>query len=830
MANESFDFNITKFLAEQKQLLALEKERFAVEKINLLEPASNEVATAGSSRDDDALKRAKDDQNAKLVGKGRDGNKENVPKGSEKKPEVEGECPVERMLREGSFQRLQVKHSPQYSSEKREEAVDVAEVIEQRFVRKKLDHLHSTILEGSPKTPDRQQQQDEMEQWVSDTFYSYFPSFNKNQNEKKSMLSRARQADYQEYLKNIPQVTTKHQQYMEKFGHQAVQTVNEVGTNTNHNNSGSNLKSTSTAKNYLSPSTAATPNVSFSPHLVTSSSSPAHNPIRKTVASEPSAYMRKDTIDRRNRMLAEEESRRKLEYQKELIKQIDEKRKEVERLREKEKLEEEMLTSRLEQQLKTMQLEEELEREKQRSEKIRLANEQNHIRRLQLLSKLENDHKVFNPYDADRKTLSENGKEIYLDSSQQQRKVSHLGGSGPAHPGKDKVYRYFSNSAQNPASLASTSLSSEMEYDSSSESVGQQPGNRYQYCKNCRADIDRSFLPPRTHSRHHYQHHASMTTPKSHRKGTTTGEEHNCLNCRKRIEKLCANCDRVMKRSVKKSLCAICQQAMENSRMQKEAQSELKRQRSKLLRSMEMLDDEEDDPRPAYPTTGTSPTNPYKIIDIQYHESDNDHDLAVLNPVIVRNNYKKQPYSVNIAKESLFHPSKKTPEPRVAVNIRNGEVFVDNNLGHGRHEDTDDVTTDEMDDRISKYVRHYNTLWMKRGMRQNNNLKNGNVLNGEKLSPSAMAGNGGNGAKLPSLSPPKVYVSDRPDNVKSDAMKTTEKKWDVPAVERTKVSAESPRVLTQLGAIRKQLQLEQLQMDNQGHQQQQQQHHQDHHN
>lgn len=129
------------------------------------------------------------------------------------------------------------------------------------------------------------------------------------------------------FLSQIPQVTTKHQQYMEKFGHQAVQTVNEVSTNTNNN--GSNLKSTSAAKNYLSPSTGATPNVSFSPHLVTTSSpSPAtQNPIRKAVASEPSAYMRKgsprekliedlthtdlstilttDTIDRRNRMLAE---------------------------------------------------------------------------------------------------------------------------------------------------------------------------------------------------------------------------------------------------------------------------------------------------------------------------------------------------------------------------------------------------------------------------------------------------------------------------------------------------------------------------------------------
>lgn len=853
MANDSFDFNIAKFLAEQKQLLALEKERFAVEKIRLLEPASNEVATAGGggsqeSRED--VKKAKDDQNAKLV-RGKEGNKENVPG---EKPEVEPvECPVERMLREGSFQKLQIKHSPKFGSEKKEEELGkVKETVpEEKEQRKQLQGEPR----GSPRTPNhqqQQQQQDEMEQWVSDTFYSYFPSFNKNQNEKKSMLSRARQADYQEYLKNIPQVTTKHQQYMEKFGHQAVQTVNEVGTNTNISKSTST--STTTKNNYLSPNVTSTPNVSFSPHLVTTSSSPpsqksqAQPPIRKTLASEPGSYMRKgsprekliedlthtdlstilttDTIDRRNRMLAEEESRRKLEYQKELIKQIDEKRKEVERLREKEKLEEEMLTSRLEQQLKTMQLEEELEREKQRSEKIRLANEQNHIRRLQLLSKLENDHKVFNPYDADRKTLSENGKEIYLDSSQQQqqqRKHHGLGGgSGP--PGKDKVYRYFSNSAQNPASFASSSISSEMEYDSSSESMAQTGGNRYQYCKNCRADIDRSFLP-RTTSRHH--HHGNVT-PKAQRKVHV--EEH-CLNCRKRIEKLCANCDRVMKRSVKRNLCAICLQAFENCRMQKEAQSELKRQRSKLLRSMDVLDDEDDDPRPAYPTTGTSPTNPYKIIDIQYHESDNDHELAVLNPVIVRNNYKK-PYSVNIDKESLFHPSKKTPEPKVSVNIRNGEVFVDNKL-NGSHpagaaqEDTDDVTTDEMDDRISKYVRHYNTLWMKRGMRKNErNLKNGNVVQEEKI------GGGGSSkllGPLPSLSPPKVYVSDRPENVKSDAMKTTEKKWDVPAVERTKVSPGSPRVLTQLGAIRKQLQLEQLQMDSQTQQQQQQHRQQDHH-
>lgn len=42
-----------------------------------------------------------------------------------------------------------------------------------------------------------------MEQWVSDTFFSYFPSFNKKQKEQKGALSRKRQEEYQEYLKNV---------------------------------------------------------------------------------------------------------------------------------------------------------------------------------------------------------------------------------------------------------------------------------------------------------------------------------------------------------------------------------------------------------------------------------------------------------------------------------------------------------------------------------------------------------------------------------------------------------------------------------------------------
>ncbi|XP_058459175.1 uncharacterized protein LOC131435377 isoform X2 [Malaya genurostris] len=853
MADDSYVFSVTKYIEEQKRLLALERERFAAEKIRLLEPANVDLLTVDRNSDNvDTAKQSKDEQNSMIVQSNAvtknnfDPSQSTVTVGSKDHKE----CPVETLLKSNGDDGGQFMFS----------ASPVASDGHRRLVP--TDKQRTSSSKAPSPMPEQQKQQDEMEQWVSDTFYSYFPSFNKNENEKKSMLSRNRQADYQEYLKNIPQVMSKHQQYIEKYGHQAVQTTNDKETNT----SNSKPVGASGSKNYLSPPP------SFSPNQIPS--------IRKTLANDghpagSNSHMRKgspreklmqdlnhtdlstiintDTIDRRNRMLAEvgptksititnnptgtnrtnkssfattkfiptnergtllldEESRRKLEYQKDLIKQIEEKRKEVERLREKEKLEEEMLTSRLEQQLKTMQLEEELEREKLRSEKIRMANEQNHIRRLQLLSKLENDHKVFNPHDENRKTLSENGKEAYVDAAQQK-------------PAKEKVYRYFSNSAQNekPSSFTSSSLSSEMDYDSSSESMGY---DRYQYCKNCRADIDRSFLPRAHGGRHHQHHHHHQQQQPPQKKLTpkmTRKIDEHCLNCHKRIEKLCVKCDRVLKRSLSQNICAICQQAVENKRIQKEAQLELRRQRQKLLRSIELLNDDDDDEESPLmdvenplPPTSVSPPNPYKIIDIQYHESDNDHDLAVLNPVIVRNNYKK-PYSLNIDKDSIFHPNKKTPEPKVSVNIRNGEVFVDNKLnpsarGEAKQtpapspqHDPEDLSTDEMDDRISKYVKHYNTLWMKRGMRKNN------LISQKNANPSSNAAS--KLRPLPSLSPPKVYVSDRADNLKSDAMKITEKKWDIPAVERTKVSPGSPRVLTQLGAIRKQLQLEQLHLD-----------------
>uniref|UniRef100_A0AAG5D3H2 Uncharacterized protein n=1 Tax=Anopheles atroparvus TaxID=41427 RepID=A0AAG5D3H2_ANOAO len=702
-------------------------------------------------------------------------------------------------------------------------------------------------------------QQDEMEQWVSDTFFSYFPSFNKKQKEEKTVLSRTRQQEYQEYLKNIPEVTTKHQQYMQKYGTgkptAGGKASNEKATGTTSpppmvgggagGGGGGGGVSTGT--------TGGQPQVRFGKSLVAEANSnfrkgsPRDKLIQDLAHTDLPTILNTDTIDRRNRMLAEEESRRKMEYQKELIKQIEEKRKEVERLREKEKLEEQMLTSRLEQQLKTMQLEEQLEHERLRSEKIRIANEQNHIRRLQLLANLENDHKLFNPYDGQRKAFSENGG--LKQSGPTPTKVAAADaskGSGSFSSGDErtKVYRYFSNSAQQEKHAhfakggvaSSTTLSSEQDYESSSETALSNSlafEHRYQYCRSCRADIDRSFLPP------------PKTTSRS-----VGGKRLHCAKCGckrsngKEDHRRCTICARSMKRTnesaVASSMCAVCQLASDADRNALHHQQ--KHRRAKR-------DAREDDSEAA-----VSPKdNPYKVIDIQYHESDNEHQggdhLSVLNPVIVRNNYRKPPFSLNINKDSLFHPSKKTPEPVLSVNIRNGEVFVDNKLraagvssrpaspsdvdDAGTRDVRDDETSsatvgdDMLDERIAKYVRHYNTLWMKRGNGRKTNAHNHSQSEQKKydhdhqhhhhhhrLHDDHGMKNTKSDSLLPSLSPPKVYVSDRPENLKSDGMKLVEKKWEIPAVERTKVNNKgSARVLTQLGAIRRQLQLEQLQMD-----------------
>ena len=105
----------------------------------------------------------------------------------------------------------------------------------------------------------------------------------------------------------------------------------------------SSHKLTLSPKN-LKPTLEYTENRVDSPNPSAVKNSPRHRHLEELKHIDLPTILNTDLIAQRNRLLAEEEARRKMDYQKELIQQIQDKRKEVERLREKERMEEEMLT------------------------------------------------------------------------------------------------------------------------------------------------------------------------------------------------------------------------------------------------------------------------------------------------------------------------------------------------------------------------------------------------------------------------------------------------------------------------------------------------------
>lgn len=93
-------------------------------------------------------------------------------------------------------------------------------------------------------------------------------------------------------------------------------------------------------------------------------------------------------------------------------------------------------------------------------------------------------------------------------------------------------------------------------------------------------------------------------------------------------------------------------------------------------------------------------------------ESDSDHELDVdlFSPVVIRKN--TEPYSLYMEKSSIFHPSRNVAEPKLTVNVRNGEVFVEKS------------TVDELDEirritneKMTKYVKQNGDLNSRKPLR-----------------------------------------------------------------------------------------------------------------
>ncbi|XP_039969870.1 uncharacterized protein LOC120781705 isoform X3 [Bactrocera tryoni] len=131
------------------------------------------------------------------------------------------------------------------------------------------------------------------------------------------------------------------------------------------------------------------------------------------------------------------ETNRKKEYQRDLMEQIVEKRRTVQLLREKERIEDEALTRRLQEQLKSIHLEEQLAKKNIFTEK---DTKQNRLMRSQLLAKLENDANML----FDNKSFEKG--EIPADTGNGSLKNSKCYERGDVN--KNKVYKYFTNSTR----------------------------------------------------------------------------------------------------------------------------------------------------------------------------------------------------------------------------------------------------------------------------------------------------------------------------------------------------------------------------------------------
>jgi hypothetical protein len=288
---------------------------------------------------------------------------------------------------------------------------------------------------------------------------------------------------------------------------------------------------------------------------------------------------------------------------------------------------------------------------------------------MQLLSKLENDHKLYNPYDEHRKSLSENGKDVYLPPKDT---ATHA----------NKVYRYFSNSAKYDHKLKRYGYGEfGYDFDRDNQSDDEFGGiisaeplanygkqDRYQYCKRCRHDITDSYLRPKREPTPDY-----------------------CLNCHLRIhhlDGLCTECSNKLEQ-----LPLNCQNC--NGRLQTRANTSttLSLKQIKESANENLMD------------------NPsYRVLDVQYHRRQEESDTSDHNETTYREtayrNQKKTNFSYNVDKNSIFNPHKKIVEPKLKVNIRNGEIYVDRESPATGDEEVKRKT----EDRIARYAKNYGDL------------------------------------------------------------------------------------------------------------------------
>ncbi|EDW03184.1 uncharacterized protein LOC6562068 [Drosophila grimshawi] len=665
---------------------------------------------------------------------------------------------------------------------------------------------------------------DDMEQWVTDTFYSYFPGFN-NENQKRQNYLRERQRENQQnFLKHqmLHPPVAKQRRHLKPSPAAAAApqppAAEELQT------ARSSQSSTSTS-NSRTDKTDLELIVNSNPNYVPPKIRPnttRHQLLQDLGHVELSNIVTGDGIMERNMRSAELETARKKDYQRDLMQQIEEKRRSIELIRDKERRQDEALTRRLEAQLKTMHLEEQLEKERRRAEKARIQSEQNRLMREELLAKLEQDAQL----------LKAKEQHNNLAAAQSRTKSKDINGNPNSNNNNNsninnnttntnKVYKYFSNSARHEYRRGQP-LPSGVELDFELPQLGKierecfhlsekicplcdEPLKNYESC--CLRCQRKLALKMKQQS--------SEETADSTSGGAAAADsemepadavDHNCQNsyalvCLKceRLYALCSQC--LEKRDVcracqrERNVCMSCRRNLCSSCLEEIACGR-DTERTHINEQAERDQPQSDDA--------------FRVLELNYAAETTAPNQADNSP---------PPYSFNIPPSSVFHTAfKATPvKPSLLVDqlpTVSGSANNSFELDSADEQAMERVRR-QTDQRLSRYLKNYGDLASKQ--QQQLRSKSESRHRGTQTTPQSLSRRDVvlNETPTPNLSMPllrempkmtRKETAATPAETRHRKMDNLKKRWEVPAVQKFMVSTSSPKILTQVGAIRKQLQ------------------------
>ncbi|XP_046810567.1 repetitive organellar protein [Lucilia cuprina] len=677
---------------------------------------------------------------------------------------------------------------------------------------------------------------DDMEQWVSDTFYSYFPGFS-NEYQKRQNELQKRQRENQENL-------IKHQ----LLNSRATRKNKQLNMETSNINSACSHNSSLTSNGAHGSLHAA----AKTDMEIINVNNPNYLPSKhsgQTVRPDSARYRMlqdlrhtnltnlvngSEDVLEINRKQAELESARKKEYQRELMQQIEEKRRTIKQLRDKEHQQEEVLTRRLQEQLKTMKLEEQLEKERIKAVKVRFDAEQNRLTREHLLAKLENDSQLL--VNADLNTLTTK-KPSSLSQETNKENISHR------QDNNNKVYKYFSNSEKHEYNYRnkSSSLPSEIDLELDQTEIAKierecfhlsekicpmcdEPLKELEnFCLRCQTKLSFRIKSPstgKTTTKHFINKNSKSKENECDQNSEPQGTEAErsfflvCVRC-ERLYSWCKNCSsksdvcracqntRNLCMSCRKTLCSFCLEEVacgkDTESMHINDKNELAKDKETAAQmSFHIMNDSRDSVR-----------NDNKSCNIP--SSSLSHEYSSLNNLDYTNH---PPYSMNIEQNSVFHPDKQfslfnpTEEKNLKSPPENNLSFLNDKEQLLNVTNSDDDKNIEKlrrvtDKRLSRYLKNYGDLAYQTRGTQTTPTSTGRrdiVIQGEhSLSIPLMR-------EMPKMT--RIEAVKFKENSKE--LQDLQRRWDIPAVQKYTISPVSPKVVTQVGAIRKQLQIDRL--------------------